>query len=250
MTAAPSTTDTAFPGGEVGRSIRRGRALMVATRDSLPGHVGNQLRCVSCHLDEGRRPEAIPWTGVYARFPQYRSRNDRVNLLEDRINDCFERSLNGKGLPFDSPEMRDIVAYMAYLSRGTEVGTEGGGLRRLAPVAADTTRGASVYAQHCVACHGDAGQGTAAAPPLWGPGSYNIGAGMARVRTAASFIRHNMPFGDPRLTDAQAFDVAAYINSRPRPDMPGKERDWPNGDAPPDVAYPTAAAASPDTATS
>ena len=107
------------------------------------------------------------------------------------------------------------------------------------PLPPDTTRGAQLFASTCVACHGDHGQGTVVAPALWGAQSYNIGAGMARVRTAASFIRHNMPYGNATLTDQQAFDVAAYIDSRPRPDFPGKEKDWPRGNAPPDLPYAT-----------
>lgn len=233
--------DSEIPDGALGASIRRGRALLAATRDSLPAHVGNGLRCTSCHLDDGRRAGAIPWVGVYARFPQYRSRNDRVNLLSDRINDCFVRSLNGTPLPADGRDVRDMIAYMAFLSRGYPVGaeTEGQGLPGMEPLAGDTARGAALFAASCSTCHGVDGQGTQVAPALWGPRSYNIGAGMARVRTAASFIRHNMPFGDPNLTDQQAFDVAAYVNSRPRPDLAGKEDDWPRGDPPPDVAYPT-----------
>jgi thiosulfate dehydrogenase len=83
------------------------------------------------------------------------------------------------------------------------------------------------------------------APPLWGPHSYNIGAGMARIRTAAAFVHQLMPRDKPRtLTPQEAFDVATYIDSRPRPDYPGKERDWPNGGAPPDVAYPVLSAKS------
>lgn len=236
--------DSEIPHGVLGASVRRGRALLAATRDSLPGHVGNALRCTSCHLDDGRRANAIPWVGVYARFPQYRTRNAMTNLLEDRINDCFERSLDGKPLRFDSQEMRDIVAYMGFLSRGVPVGSDlpGQGLPTMTPLESDTARGAQVYAASCASCHGARGEGTRVAPPLWGPESYNIGAGMARLRTAASFIKSNMPFGNPNLTDQQAFDVAAYINARPRPDLPGKENDWPRGDAPPDVAYPTRAA--------
>ncbi|HEX6631057.1 MAG TPA: hypothetical protein VF048_08195, partial [Gemmatimonadaceae bacterium] len=107
--------DAGLTDDAVGRSVRRGRAILLATRDSLPDHVGNDLRCVSCHLDEGRRASAIPWTGVYARFPQYRSRSGRVIRLEDRVNGCLQRSMNGKPLPYDSDEMRDVVAYMAYL---------------------------------------------------------------------------------------------------------------------------------------
>jgi len=236
--AEPSAGRTAMDA-----SIRRGRALLVATRDSLPAHVGNNLRCTSCHLDEGRRATSFPWVGVTARYPQYRSRIDAVSTIEDRINDCFERSMNGAPLPADSRDMRDIVAYMASLSAATLAGdTAAGGARpAMKPLAPDTTRGAQLFTARCELCHGDHGQGTLVAPALWGDSSFNIGAGMARLRTAAAFIRHNMPYGDATLTDQQAFDVAAYIDSRPRPDFPGKEHDWPRGDAPPDVAYPTIA---------
>ena len=239
--------DSEIPDGVLGASIRRGRALLNATRDSLPQHVGNELRCTSCHLNDGRQANAIPWVGVYARFPQYRSRNDDVNVLADRINDCFQRSMNGTALPADGQAMKDMIAYMAFLSRGYAVGSdvEGQGLPDLAPLPGDTARGAEVFASTCVACHGADGQGTPAAPALWGPDSYNIGAGMSRLRTAASFIKHNMPFGNPNLTDQQAFDVAAYINAQPRPDYPGKENDWPKGNPPPDAAYPTKAGRAP-----
>jgi thiosulfate dehydrogenase len=239
---APS--DSEIPDGPLGVSIRRGRALLIATRDSLPRYVGNQLRCVSCHLDNGLRANSSPWIGVYGRFPQYRSRSGTVQVLEDRINDCFQRSMDGRALPFAGREMRDMVAYFAFLSRGVPVGRDvpGQGFAKMTPLPADTARGAQVFAESCARCHGANGEGTAAAPPVWGKGSYNIGAGMARVRTAASFIRYNMPFDKPgSLTDQQAFDVAAYINGRPRPDFRGKEKDWPNGDPPSDVAYHTLA---------
>ena len=238
----------------MGVSILRGKALLNNTRDSLPTHVGNKLRCTSCHLDDGLRPNAIPWIGVYSRFPQYRSRNDRVNVIEDRINDCFERSLNGVGLPFESREMRDIVAYMSFVSTGIAPPgvVPGQGVKALAPpVPGDTVFGKGVYEKNCTRCHGVYGEGSAIAPPLWGPHSYTIGAGMARVRTAAAFIRQNMPFDQPgALTDAQAADVAAYIDSRSRPDFRGKENDWPRGDQPPDVAYPTRGATRPATRSS
>jgi thiosulfate dehydrogenase len=197
-------------------------------------------------MGEGLEPNKMPFVGVYARFPQYRSRSATVEIIEDRINDCFERSMNGRPLPRDSRAMRDIVAYMAFLSYGIPVGArvEGQGLPRLDPLPGDTARGREVFATRCTICHGADGQGTNVAPPLWGPNSYNIGAGMARVRTAAAFIHRAMPFDRPgSLTPQQAFDVATYINSHPRPDFAGKEDDWPNGDPPPDAAYPTRAAA-------
>ena len=234
--------DSEIGADPLGASIRRGQALMLATRDSLPAHVGNSLRCVSCHPDGGRRPNAMPWTGVYGRFPQYRSRTGSVNVIEDRINDCFRRSMNGRSLATDGPDMRDIVAYMAFLSQGIPVGAAvaGQGLPKLSVTAGRAEAGTTLFASTCARCHGSDGAGTGIAPAVWGPQSYTIGAGMARVRTAAAFIRYNMPYDRPgSLTDQQAFDVALYINSRPRPDFPGKEDDWPRGDPPPDVAYPT-----------
>lgn len=235
--------DSLIPDDSLGRSIRRGRALLLHTKDSLPEYVGNKLTCGNCHPDAGTRPDAMPWVGVYGRFPQYRSRSASVQIIEDRIDDCFIRSMNGKPVPRESAEMRDMIAYMAFLSRGTRVGedTPGQGLPKLDVASGDSAAGAGIYAAECARCHGANGEG-GAGPPVWGPDSYNIGAGMARVRTAAAFIRRNMPQDRPgTLTDQQATDVATYINSQPRPDLPGKEHDWPNGDPPPDVAYETLA---------
>jgi len=241
---ATAPSDSEIPHDVFGAAVRRGQALLTATRDSLPDHVGNALRCTSCHLDAGRRDNGS-WVGVYARFPQYRPRRGGVELIEDRVNDCFRRSLNGTPLAADGPDMRAIVAYLAFLSRRTPVGPPSPNtrLQRFATLRADTAAGRETFGTECARCHGSEGEGTVIAPPLWGPQSFNIGAGMARVRTAASFIRDNMPFDRPgSLTDQQAFDVAAFVVAQPRPDFPGKEYDWPNGDPPPDVAYPTQAA--------
>jgi thiosulfate dehydrogenase len=222
-------------------SVRRGKALLALTRDSLPGFVGSRLQCVHCHPDNGTRPNAMPWVGVYARFPQYRSRAGGIQVIEDRINDCFRRSMNGRPLAPESRDMRDIIAYMAFLSSGYPVfaQVEGQSFPRVAPLAGDTVRGAATFVAKCSLCHGADGVGTDVFPALWGPGSYNIGAGMARVQTAAAFIKVAMPQTAPgTLTDQEAYDLATYINTRPRPDFPGKELDWPKGDPPPDVAYP------------
>jgi thiosulfate dehydrogenase len=229
----------------MGAAIRRGKALLANTLDSLPEHAGSGLRCFSCHLKEGTQPGAFPLLGAYSRYPQYRSRNGLVNLIEDRVNDCFERSLNGKALPKEGREMRDIVAYLAFMSRGVAPPGEvpGMGVRTLEPLPADTAQGREIFSETCSRCHGPDGAGTVLAPPLWGARSFNVGAGMARLRTAAAFIRDNMPFDRAViLSDQHAYDVAAYILSRPRPDFARKADDWPNGDPPPDVAYPTRAA--------
>jgi thiosulfate dehydrogenase len=225
-------------------SIRRGRALIHSTRDSLPKFVGAALNCANCHFADGTIANAMPLVGSYTRFPQYRPRSGHVDLIEDRVNDCFKRSLNGKPLAPESRDMRDIVTYLAFLSRGYPPGKEmeGQSVPKLDPLVGDTVRGQKIFAATCAACHGPDGNGSAVAPPLWGPRSYNIGAGMARIRSAAAFIHHLMPRDRPgTLTPQQAFDVATYVNTRPRPDFPGKERDWPHGGTPPDVAYTTLA---------
>ena len=237
--------DSLIPRDALGASIRRGLALLTESGDSLPAHVGNGLRCISCHPANGRQPNAMPWVGVYTRYPQYRSRGARVITIEDRINGCFQRSMNGRALDPGGPDMRDIVSYMAFLSTGFAVGERlpGQGLPALAVSSGDSGRGRQLFQAECIRCHGPDGEGTGIAPPLWGDSSFNIGAGMARIRTAGAFIRFNMPFDKPgTLTDQQAMDLAAYVTSRPRPDFPGKELDWPNGDPPPDVAYETIAA--------
>jgi thiosulfate dehydrogenase len=238
----PAPADSEIPDGPLGASVRRGRALLAATPDSLPQHVGGQLRCISCHLDDGTRVNAAPLVGVYARFPQFRDRSNSVAIVEDRVNDCFQRSMNGRALAYDSRDMRDIVAWLAFLSRGTPVhrDTMPRGIKLLPAMTPDTAAGRSQFATTCAACHGMDGQGTPAGPPLWGPKSFNIGASMARLRTAASFIKHNMPNDRPgTLTAQQAFDLAAYVNAHSRPDLVGKENDWPRGDPPSDVPYVT-----------
>jgi thiosulfate dehydrogenase len=242
-------SDTEVRDSAVRASAQRGRMLLRHTRDSLPRYATADLACVSCHPRDGSQANAMPWVGVYARYPQYRSRTGAVTTIEDRINDCFRRSMNGRALPAESQAMRDIVAYMASLSIGFPVWRDvaGQGLPKMTPRAGSVGHGAAVYVEQCARCHGADGGGMGSvAPPLWGARSFNIGAGMARLRTAAAFVRYNMPADRPgTLTDQDAFDVAAYIVSRPRPDFIGKEQDWPHGDAPPDVAYPTRAARSP-----
>lgn len=223
------------------RSALRGRAILEATRDSLPHNVGNLLRCTSCHFAAGTMADAMPWIGVYSRFPQYRPRSGRVDILEDRINDCFERSMNGTRLRGDSREMRDIVAYMAFLSLGVPAGSsvKGQSIPKLEKLHGDTARGALVFSSVCSRCHGASGGGSAAAPPLWGKNSYNNGAGMSRLSVFAAFAHKLMPFDKPgSLTAQQAYDVAAYVNSRPRPDFPARALDFPAGNRPDDLGYP------------
>jgi thiosulfate dehydrogenase len=246
--------DSAMPAGPMGRAMRHGRELLLHTHDSLPLLAPSNLRCVSCHLDEGRRVDAAPLIGTYARYPRFVERVGAVVTIEERINYCFTRSLAGRRLPASSREMQDIVSYLAFLSTDVPTGSHvrGEGLPRMPRLTADTGRGGQLFVSTCVRCHGATGQGQVVpasgrdgsarlfAPALWGPRSFSIGAGMARLERAAAFIRAAMPYDQPgTLTDQQAYDVAAYVLSHPRPDLPGKAHDWPAGSAPGDVPYAT-----------
>jgi thiosulfate dehydrogenase len=235
--------DSEVPPGAMGSAIRRGLALVEHTPDSLPGYVGGNLRCTSCHLDRGLRANAAPLAGAFAHYPRFVDRSGAVVPIEDRVNYCFTRSLAGRALPVQSTEMRDIVAYLAFASRGVPVGgrVKGEGMPKMPALAADSGRGRAVFVARCARCHGTDGAGSSAYPAVWGARSYSIGASMARLERAASFIRHNMPYDSAGvLGDQQAYDVAAYVNAHARPDLPGKAGDWPHGGAPADVPYATA----------
>jgi len=235
--------DSAMPHDSLGASMRRGLALLAHTGDSLPQNVGANLRCLSCHLVGGRRP-VMSLVGSFVRYPRYVDRSGTVASIEDRINFCLTRSLAGRALPDTSRPMRDMVSYLAFLSTGVPVGAHvrGEGTPRITHLTGDTARGSQLFASQCARCHGGDGAGTAVAPAVWGPRSFTIAAGMARRDRLASFVRHAMPFDQPgTLTDQEAFDLAAFVMSHPRPDLPGKEHDWPGGDAPADVPYGTSA---------
>ena len=218
---------------------------------------GNNLACASCHQQAATKPFAMPWTGVSATFPQYRGREDDISTVEERVNGCMERSMSGKALPLDSREMKAFVTYISFLSRGIPVGAnvEGAGMvqSKMPNRRANLDNGAKVYAAQCVACHGDNGQGVRAGqpgdaqgyvfPPLWGPDTFNDGAGMNRLAMATRFVKHNMPqgtnFDAPQLSDDDAYDVAAYMLSKPRPEKANLEADFPaRWNKPVDSAFP------------
>jgi len=212
------------------------------TPDSLPKYAGGNLRCASCHLNAGLTANAIPLTAVQARFPKYMDRTGAVILLADRVNYCFTRSLAGRAIPTNSREMTDLLAYLAFISRGAPAGghVTGEGMGTLARLTPDTAHGRALFMSTCQVCHGPNGEGSTVVPALWGPKSFSVGASMARLERAATFIQHNMPLGrGGSLTPQQAYDLSAYINSHARPDSPGKEHDWPAGGAPFDVPYDT-----------
>ncbi len=224
-----------------GGAIWLGYEIVTDTQQRARDYVGNTLNCRSCHLQGGLVPFAGPFVGAYTAFPEYRARNGKINTLEIRINDCFERSMNGKALPYDSEEMGALVAYMAWLSKGVPSGTklpERGFPRISSTRPASPENGKALFTAICAVCHRADGAGSPAAPPVWGPQSYTKGAGMARLGVAAAFIQRNMPLGQGGvLTNEDSYDLAAYINSQPRPEFPRRAQAWPNGDKPDDIVY-------------
>lgn len=206
-------------------------------------YTNSRLNCGSCHLDAGTEPGTLTLQLTDAHYPRFSGRSGTMTDIEDRINECMQRSMNGTALPLNSPEMIAIAAYLRTLGAQYEA-TGASGRRASEPAAfrtparaADLASGKRVFETRCTICHGPDGQGVLAGedrrkgyvfPPLWGPDSFNDGAGLHRVLTAARFIKGRMPLGDATLSDDEAFDVAAFINEQPRPQMANLDRDYPD----------------------
>lgn len=197
-----------------------GYKIMTETQKYAGEYINNDLTCSSCHFEGGRSLNTISLVGVGAIYPKYRSRQDYTADLAMRTQGCFERSMNGTAPPLDSQVMQSLLVYMQWISQGVPIYAK---LPWALPSKLDSTHqpvaadGAKVYQDDCARCHGGQGQGTAIAPPLWGDGSYNDGAGMHRVTTFSVFAYRFMPKNAPSLTQEQALDVAAFVNSQPRP---------------------------------
>ena len=241
--AARSAPD--FATEEYGRRLVANTAELLGPDQADPARrfTKGRLNCGSCHLTTGTTPGSLTLLQTEEHYPRFSGRAGVMTDIEDRINECMLRSMNGTPLPMDSPEMIAMAAYLRTL--GAQYDAMGASLRKATEPAAlktparaaSVTAGQTVYTSRCAVCHGGDGLGLLATgdpakgylfPPLWGPDSFNNGAGMHRVVTAARFIKARMPLGEPTLTDDEAFDVAAYINSQPRPELPNLERDYPD----------------------
>jgi thiosulfate dehydrogenase len=254
----------ALPYDAAGMLVRRGQDLVTATyahigpavTDEAKRYAGNNLACSNCHLNAGTKKFGIPLWGLKDLFPQYSFEGGKEITIQDRVNSCMTRSMNGKPLPVDSPEMQAFVAYIDFLSTGAKRGETlsglGAGKMPELKRAADPVRGKAVYEKSCAPCHQSDGRGVLrdrhllnfgyVNPPLWGPDSFNDGAGMATLITIANFVHFNMPNGTsythPRLTQQDAWDVGAYVIAQPRPKRADLDKDFPDRlSKPVDIPY-------------
>jgi thiosulfate dehydrogenase len=223
QTPTTSTTSSrpVTPEDEQSQLVRQGCEIFDETPSYAPAYTGAKISCGDCHIHSGTEPYAAPMIDLAGQFPVYSQRAGRVISLEDRIQECFTRSENGRPLPVQSTEMQALVAYINSLSRREVKGEpyKGRGLMKLAVLTGNATEGKREYASQCASCHGADGAGSPPVmPPVWGPGSFNDGAGLNRTENMAAFLFHNMPQNHPgTLTAQQSFDIAAYIHTMPRP---------------------------------
>lgn len=236
---------------EINKEIKYGYELFQNTPNHIGpdngnlenAYAGNNLSCNNCHLLSGTKPYSAPLIGIIKRFPQFRGRENKMGTIEERINGCMERSMNGRVLPVEGKQMKALISYLDWLGRYTpdDGNIEGKGFVKIVIPnrAVDLEHGKKIFTETCYVCHGQDGQGLKYPdsnvyqyPPLWGDNSFNNGAGMTRVITAAQFIKANMPYGAtydyPILTDEEAYDVAGYINQHQRPIKQRLEVDFPD----------------------
>ena len=228
--------------------VRYGRELIEKTSyylgpKGIVSQITNGMNCQNCHLNGGTVPWGNNYSAVFSTYPQFRARSGGLETIVKRVSDCMERSLNGKAVDSNSKEMKAIIAYMHWLGVGIpkKHKPKGSGIMEIPFLdrAADPQKGKKVFATKCQRCHGVDGQGQKnidgygyTYPPLWGENSYNIAAGLYRISRFAGYVKNNMPNGEveysnPQLTDEEAWDVAAFVNSQPRPSKIFKE-DWPD----------------------
>src|SRR5262249_13535725 len=246
------------------KDIRWGYKLFTDTPHEARQYAPGKMTCANCHLNAGQRERSLPLVSLAGMFPEYNRRSGRLYSLNDRIVDCFWRSENATGsveglskeaavemLPSPtSKAVLAIAAYITWLARGATVGKNPSwrgqntiDAKALVPVSKlDRAKGEAIFLERCTNCHGADGQGVQVGDkkpgPLWGPGSWNDGAGAARVYTLAGIIRYARPYLNPgSLTDEEAQQVAAFVNAKPRPAFPYKATDYLTEKLPGDAVY-------------
>jgi thiosulfate dehydrogenase len=221
--AQPAKSTHAIPAPPASQAdlVEQGKLIFDQTPKYASAYVGNKLACADCHVDSGKAAYSAPMIDMANMFPMFNKRAGRVISMQERFQECFTRSENGRPLPADSTEMKALTAYVDWLSRDGVKGKpyKGRGLVKLPDLNGHPDKGRTLYAAQCASCHGTDGAGVPPVlPAVWGPNSYNDGAGMNNPSKTAAFLIHNMPQNHPgTLTPQDAYDIAAFIHTMPRP---------------------------------
>ncbi|BEK36333.1 c-type cytochrome [Campylobacter coli] len=227
------------PKGKQGDLIRYGIELLSKTESTLGPYsklkkTNNEVNCVACHMDNdgnglpGTKKYVIPFLNVLNNYPKLDIETMKIISVEDRI-----RGMGGTDshkFPNDSKEMKAILAYFKWLKEAYEVKDgvklEGDFFAKMnfSNRPADPVRGKKLFEENCVACHGERGLGVKNDNYEQGGGHlypslliYPDGGHMAMIPFLARFLKSAMPFGasadNPILSDEDALDIAAYINT-------------------------------------
>jgi len=240
-----------YPEGEVGKMVKLGEAILNHT-DTHPltkDLVGNKIQCKSCHLKgsdgkPGTGSGIGTFIGTATAFPAYSKREKTVQTLQDRINNCFMRSMNGKRPIIDTKASVAMATYITWLSTGMPMKMDtkrpcsplnskrwAKNAKKFAKIQKKATHnnytnGKKLFEAKCATCHGINGAGMGSFPPLWGKNakgewlSYNTGAGMSKLNKGAAWVQSNMPLGQGgTLKDQEAADIMLYVDAQPRADF-------------------------------
>lgn len=231
---APKT----YPKGELGEMVKLGEAIIMNTdtHELTKEFVGNKLKCTSCHFDAGKTQALGTFIGTAAAFPAYSKREKSVQTLQNRINNCFMRSMNGIRPIIDSKASIAMATYITWLSEGIPMKMNAKkpvnnfytrvwpGFKQVRPLIKKATHknylnGKDLYTKRCASCHAKDGQGIGNFPPVWGSDSYNTGAGLSKLDKMATWLKHSMPLGNTNLSNAEAVDISIYVNAQERDDF-------------------------------
>ena len=241
-----------YPDGELGRIVKLGEDIMnnSDTHPLTKDLVGNSLKCKTCHLqgEDGKTGTQLSlgtFIGTATAFPAYSKREKTVQTLQDRINNCFMRSMNGKRPIIDTEASMAMATYITWLSDGMPMQMNGErpcsplnndalvtDMKKFAKIQKKATHlnylnGKKLFNEKCAYCHGQNGEGNGGGvgmfPPLWGKDkkgrwlAYNAGAGLTKLHEGAAWVQSNMPLGQGNtLKDQVAADIMLYVNAQSR----------------------------------
>jgi len=242
------TAPANYPSGKLGELVKLGEDIMLHT-DTHPltkDLVGNHLQCKSCHIKgsdgkPGTSDGIGSFIGTATSFPTWSKREKSVQTLQDRTNNCFMRSMNGKRPIVDGKASMAMYAYITWLSEGLPMKMNAKAplsphnmkiwpksFKKFAKIQKKATHenyinGKKLYNTKCASCHGMNGQGMGTVfPPVWGKDkngkwyAYSTGAGMSKLHKGAAWVQSNMPMGQGNtLSDKESADIMLYVNAQP-----------------------------------